>query len=73
MQNNSSSYNNKQTNTSKTTPTSNNANSGDTITRMHPSMKRPRAPIACYRCHHKKVHIFAVIFQTYTNINQIHI
>lgn len=29
--------------------------SSDTITRMHPSMKRPRAPIACYRCHHKKV------------------
>ncbi|KAI9024978.1 hypothetical protein CLU79DRAFT_834108 [Phycomyces nitens] len=26
-----------------------------TITRMHPSLKRPRAPIACYRCHHKKV------------------
>ncbi|KAG1473821.1 hypothetical protein G6F56_000727 [Rhizopus delemar] len=26
-----------------------------TMTRMHPSMKRPRAPIACYRCHHKKV------------------
>ncbi|KAI8641050.1 hypothetical protein BD408DRAFT_403667 [Parasitella parasitica] len=25
------------------------------MTRMHPSMKRPRAPIACYRCHHKKV------------------
>jgi hypothetical protein len=28
---------------------------GHTMTRMHPSMKRPRAPIACYRCHHKKV------------------
>ncbi|KAI8149266.1 hypothetical protein BJV82DRAFT_117768 [Fennellomyces sp. T-0311] len=26
-----------------------------TMTRMHPSMKRPRAPIACFRCHHKKV------------------
>lgn len=55
MQNNSSSYNNKQNSTSKTTPTTNITNSGDAITRMHPSMKRPRAPIACYRCHHKKV------------------
>ncbi|KAI8364851.1 hypothetical protein EDC96DRAFT_593704 [Choanephora cucurbitarum] len=24
-------------------------------TRMHTTIKRPRAPIACYRCHHKKV------------------
>ncbi|KAI8090973.1 uncharacterized protein B0P05DRAFT_584096 [Gilbertella persicaria] len=24
-------------------------------TRIHSSIKRPRAPIACYRCHHKKV------------------
>lgn len=23
---------------------------------MRPSTKRPRAPIACLRCHHKKVH-----------------
>ncbi|CAO3584184.1 unnamed protein product [Absidia cylindrospora] len=30
-------------------------NNGNTITRMHSSMKRPRAPIACIRCHHKKV------------------
>ncbi|OAD80577.1 Zn(2)-C6 fungal-specific transcription factor [Phycomyces blakesleeanus NRRL 1555(-)] len=30
-------------------------NDSRTITRMHPSLKRPRAPIACYRCHHKKV------------------
>lgn len=39
---------------------SNSANAnGDssTMTRMHPSMKRPRAPIACYRCHHKKVQL----------------
>ncbi|KAG0169642.1 hypothetical protein DFQ28_009017 [Apophysomyces sp. BC1034] len=41
-------------------PYKNNNNSGKsddshTITRMHPSMKRPRAPIACFRCHHKKV------------------
>ncbi|KAI8065294.1 hypothetical protein BC940DRAFT_348275 [Gongronella butleri] len=28
---------------------------GNAITRMHSSMKRPRAPIACIRCHHKKV------------------
>ncbi|KAI8388588.1 uncharacterized protein BYT42DRAFT_603071 [Radiomyces spectabilis] len=26
-----------------------------TMTRMHSSTKRPRAPIACFRCHHKKV------------------
>ncbi|KAK4509897.1 uncharacterized protein ATC70_007201 [Mucor velutinosus] len=57
------SYNNtNHTNSSSpanaTNKKSNSANaSGDTntMTRMHPSMKRPRAPIACYRCHHKKV------------------
>ncbi|KAI8975942.1 hypothetical protein BDB01DRAFT_908415 [Pilobolus umbonatus] len=47
------------TNTKHTTDTFNKINKGAgdslTITRMHPSMKRPRAPIACYRCHHKKV------------------
>ncbi|KAI7865608.1 hypothetical protein BDF14DRAFT_1823573 [Spinellus fusiger] len=31
------------------------SNESHTITRMHPSLKRPRAPIACFRCHHKKV------------------
>ncbi|ORX61473.1 hypothetical protein DM01DRAFT_1380366 [Hesseltinella vesiculosa] len=30
-------------------------NPGHAITRMHASMKRPRAPIACIRCHYKKV------------------
>lgn len=52
------SYNNR-VNTTKSSAavnnTSNTATNGDTMTRMHPSMKRPRAPIACYRCHHKKV------------------
>lgn len=53
MHNNNShnrSNNNKPSVNNNNTPTN-----GDTITRMHPSMKRPRAPIACYRCHHKKV------------------
>ncbi|CEP14584.1 hypothetical protein [Parasitella parasitica] len=47
------SYNNTATKKSNAA----NSNGGDTntMTRMHPSMKRPRAPIACYRCHHKKV------------------
>ncbi|OBZ86109.1 hypothetical protein A0J61_05830 [Choanephora cucurbitarum] len=27
----------------------------NSTTRMHSTIKRPRAPIACYRCHHKKV------------------
>ncbi|GAN07084.1 hypothetical protein MAM1_0147d06574 [Mucor ambiguus] len=51
-------HTNSTTTASSTNKKSNPANSnGDTntMTRMHPSMKRPRAPIACYRCHHKKV------------------
>lgn len=47
--------NNKDTMHTSYTKTNTNKTNGDTITRMHPSMKRPRAPIACYRCHHKKV------------------
>lgn len=47
--------NNKDTMHNSFTKTNTNKTNGDTITRMHPSMKRPRAPIACYRCHHKKV------------------
>lgn len=56
--NNTYKSNNNAKNSNKLPPSSSSiATSGDTttITRMHPSMKRPRAPIACYRCHHKKV------------------
>ncbi|KAL0144861.1 hypothetical protein V8B55DRAFT_1558686 [Mucor lusitanicus] len=54
--NNSNHTNPSTANTGNKKSNSANAN-GDssTMTRMHPSMKRPRAPIACYRCHHKKV------------------
>ncbi|KAI9256356.1 hypothetical protein EDC94DRAFT_616199 [Helicostylum pulchrum] len=34
---------------------SNNDNNKQTENRMRSSTKRPRAPIACFRCHHKKV------------------
>ncbi|KAG2229853.1 hypothetical protein INT48_002896, partial [Thamnidium elegans] len=34
---------------------SNNDNSKQNENRMRSSTKRPRAPIACFRCHHKKV------------------
>ncbi|KAL9560305.1 hypothetical protein MBANPS3_000032 [Mucor bainieri] len=55
---NNSNHSNSSTIANSTNKKSNSANAnGDpnTMTRMHPSMKRPRAPIACYRCHHKKV------------------
>ncbi|KAI9243504.1 hypothetical protein EDC94DRAFT_630795 [Helicostylum pulchrum] len=44
-----------RSNNNKPSVNNNTSTDNDTITRMHPSMKRPRAPIACYRCHHKKV------------------
>lgn len=57
--------NNGNSNESSSTSTNNSSNNNvgiagagggtGTMTRMHPSMKRPRAPIACFRCHHKKV------------------
>lgn len=52
MHNNNS---HNRSNNNKPSVNNNTSTDNDTITRMHPSMKRPRAPIACYRCHHKKV------------------
>ena len=46
-----------QGNNKSSSNNSNNNTQQQTMTRMHPSMKRPRAPIACFRCHHKKVNI----------------
>lgn len=65
--NNNSNNNNNNNNTKKSNSANSNADA-NTMTRMHPSMKRPRAPIACYRCHHKKVQFHTYIAISFTNL-----
>lgn len=59
--------NTKPTHSSSTPNAARVDSNGNAITRMHSSMKRPRAPIACIRCHHKKVYISLQPSQSHSN------